>query len=133
MLQESGVDVRTIDDLTQRFDMAWPGVADWLDRVSAHYSRVINVLSAVVDPEVIVLGGQIPRQLAEELMERTMFYETPRHGVHRKMPQLHASEIHGGNGRDRGCKLAFKGGFLLRRGKGWRGHFLQVIELPVLA
>ncbi len=95
MLQESGVDVRTIDDLTQRFDMAWPGVADWLDRVSAHYSRVINVLSAVVDPEVIVLGGQIPRQLAEELMERTMFYETPRHGVHRKMPRLHASEIHG--------------------------------------
>ena len=95
MLQASGVDVRTIDDLAQRFDMAWPGVADWLDRVSAHYSRVINVLSAVVDPEVIVLGGQIPRQLAEELMTRTRFFETPRHGIHRKMPRLHASEIQG--------------------------------------
>lgn len=95
MLQANGVPVFTIDDLGKRFDMAWPGVAEWLDRVTQHHNRVVNVLNAVVDPEVVVFGGQIPRPLAEALIARTVVYGSPRHGVYRKFPKLVVSEIGG--------------------------------------
>ncbi len=95
MLQAEGVPVYTIADLSQRFDMGWPGVSQWLDRVARHHSRVINVLAATVDPEVVVFGGQIPPPLAEALIARTEFYNRSRHGIYRKMPRLCVSDIRG--------------------------------------
>ncbi len=60
---------------------------EWIDLVAPQHTRIINMLSAVVDPEVIVLGGQIPTWLGEQLIARTRFYSKPRHGVYRRMPR----------------------------------------------
>ena len=95
MLQERGVNVSSIQDLADRFDISWPGVDEWLDRVSAHNSRVINVVSAVVDPEVVIYGGQIPKPLAEALIARTELFTIPRYGIYRKMPRMLPSTIQG--------------------------------------
>lgn len=110
-LKAHGVAVPTILDLSQRFEMTWPGVADWIDRVTPYYNRAVNVLSAVVDPEVIVLGGQIPRALAQALIARTEFWDRPRLGVRRRMPRLCVSEIGGETAAIGAAALALKKGF----------------------
>lgn len=95
MVARHGVEVSTIVDLSRRFDPDWPGVREWIDLVAPQHTRIINMLSAVVDPEVIVLGGQIPTWLGEQLIARTRFYSKPRHGVYRRMPRLEVSQIKG--------------------------------------
>lgn len=110
-LQANGIEVRTINELSQRFDMNWPGVADWLDTVAPYHSRVVNVLSATVDPQVIVLGGQIPPALAEALIERTEFWQVPRHGVNRRIPDLRVSAIRGETSAIGAASLPLKNGF----------------------
>lgn len=95
MLRQGGAPVGTIGDLGKTFDMSWPGVAEWLNRVTPAHNRIINVLNAVVDPEVVVFGGQIPPPLAEALIERTIIFGEPRYGVYRKFPKIVVSEIRG--------------------------------------
>ena len=111
MVQARGVDVQTIDELSQHFDMSWPGVADWVDRVADQHNRVINVLSAVVDPEVVVFGGQIPPPLAEALISRTVHYQLPRHGIYRRMPRLCVSQVRGETAAIGAASLALKAAF----------------------
>ncbi len=110
-LQANGVGVSTIFDLYHRFDADWPGVANWLDKVEPYHNRVVNVLSAVVDPEVIVFGGQIPRALADAMIARTKFWGEARHGIHRRMPRLLVSEIGGETAALGAAALALKKGF----------------------
>lgn len=110
-LQANGVEVSTIFDLYHRFDVTWPGVAAWLDQVEPHHNRVVNVLSAVVDPEVIVFGGQIPRELADALIARTEYWGEARHGIRRRMPRLLVSEIGGETAAIGSAALALKKGF----------------------
>ena len=110
-LQSNAVEVSTIFDLSRRFEITWPGVSDWLDRVEPYHNRIVNVLSAVVDPEVIVFGGQIPRALAEALIARTAFWDQPRHGIRRRMPRLQVSEIGGETSAIGAAAMAPKKGF----------------------
>lgn len=110
-LNAKGVDIRTINDLSQHFDMTWPGVEEWLDRVTPQHNRVINTLNAVVDPEVVVFGGQIPRPLAQALIDRTLSYDRPRHGTSRRKPDLVISEIRGETAAIGAASLALKAGF----------------------
>ncbi len=110
-LQANGVAVSTIFDLYHSFDADWPGVRTWLDQVTPHHNRVVNVLSAVVDPEVIVFGGQIPRALAEALIARTEFWGEARHGIPRRMPRLLVSDIGGETAAIGAAALALKKGF----------------------
>lgn len=110
-LQSNGVEVSKIFDLSRRFEITWPGVSDWLDRVEPYHNRIVNVLSAVVDPEVIVFGGQIPRALAEALIARTAFWDQPRHGIRRRMPRLQVSEIGGETAAIGAAAMALKKGF----------------------
>ncbi|WP_420337179.1 ROK family transcriptional regulator [Roseibium sp.] len=95
-LQSNGVDVSSIHDLAKRFDPSWPGVATWLDRVTGATNRVINVLNAVVDPELIVFGGQIPNELAHMLIARCGFYRAEgRYDIIRKQPRMMPSTMGG--------------------------------------
>jgi len=111
MLQARGVKVCSINDLSKQFDMSWPGVQDWLDRVTPQFNRVINVLNATVDPETVVLGGQIPHPLAEALIERAQSWNRSRHGSLRRTPDLVVSEIEGETAAIGASALALKEGF----------------------
>lgn len=93
MLREQGGTVRTIEDLTEACDPIVPAVTSWLDRVTPHHNRIVNVLASTVDPQAIVFGGQIPAKLADALIARTRFYSKPRHGIVRKMPNLVVSRL----------------------------------------
>ena len=87
--------IDSIEDLRQRFDPDWPGVAEWLERVLPATDRLINSLAAIIDPQAIVFGGQIPRRLAEMLIARTRFWSRYRYGVGPERPALLLSEVPG--------------------------------------
>ena len=91
-LQSRGGAVSTIEDLA-RIDPSDPGLLAWLDRVSPQFNRVVNALASTVDPEAVVLGGQIPQCVADALIERTVFFGKTRHGVQRRMPALRISAL----------------------------------------
>lgn len=94
-LQAQGVDCRSIMDLSRDFRPDWPGVDAWVERVAMQQSRIINALQAVIDPEVIVFGGQVPHALAETLRDRVEDWHLPRLGYSRSLPRLAISEIGG--------------------------------------
>lgn len=92
-LNRNGVDVPSINYMRRHFDRNWPGVADWVEEITPAYNRLINAIRAVVDPQAIVFGGQIPPDLAQMMIDRTRIYDRPRYGVHRPSPKLIISEI----------------------------------------
>ncbi|WP_319412109.1 ROK family transcriptional regulator [uncultured Cohaesibacter sp.] len=90
-----GVPIHSIDQLNANFDPDWPGVAEWLDTTADSHNRIINAISATVDPQAIVYGGEIPRKLAAMLIARADFYRfnLPRYGVSRRVPKLIVSDL----------------------------------------
>ncbi|WP_105419328.1 MULTISPECIES: ROK family transcriptional regulator [Neorhizobium] len=92
-LNRNGVDVPSISYMRKHFDRNWPGVTEWVDEVTPAYNRLINAIRAIVDPQAIVFGGQIPPDLAQMMVDRTRIYDRPRYGVHRPGPKLIISEI----------------------------------------
>lgn len=95
MLQKNGIDVHSVSQLSQHFDLDWPGVSEWLEMVTPHQNRLYNVLAATFDPEVVVIGGEVPPALGLELIQRTESYGGERHGVSRGMPRLELAKAGG--------------------------------------
>lgn len=77
------------------FDPDAPGIAAWLDLAVPRLSAVVSAISAVLDPEAIVLGGRIPRPLAQRLVGALSFYSVPRRGLAKPLPALLVTEVEG--------------------------------------
>lgn len=92
-LNHNGVEVPSISYMRKYFDPHWPGVAEWVDEVTPAYNRMINAIRAVIDPQAIVFGGQVPSDLAQMLIAKTHIFDRPRYGVNRPGPKLIVSEI----------------------------------------
>ncbi|MBB5667801.1 putative NBD/HSP70 family sugar kinase [Rhizobium leguminosarum] len=92
-LNRNGLDIPSISYMRKHFDPKWPGVAEWVDEVTPAYSRLINAIWAIFDPQGIIFGGQIPSALAQMLIDRTEIFDRPRYGVPRPRPKLIISEI----------------------------------------
>lgn len=67
-LRDNGVETRSITDLAQRYDPAWPGIDDWVAEVAPTLNLTIRALRAVADPTAIVFGGEAPRDLRARLI-----------------------------------------------------------------
>ncbi|MHA7868573.1 MAG: hypothetical protein ACX93U_13870 [Salipiger thiooxidans] len=72
-LRRAGRNLRTIDDVSQAVSPMWPEVTEWVELVDPRLNRVLDAVTAVADPECIVLGGQIPRPLAQAFVDRAVF------------------------------------------------------------
>lgn len=68
-LTDHGVVTNGIADMVARFDPAWPGVQQWLDRHRASFSYLFGALRYTLDCEGIILGGRLPRVLAHRIIE----------------------------------------------------------------
>ena len=97
MLAEQGPKFADIHQMLENFDVNWPGVDTWIETIKHPLNRVITAISAVVDPEVIVVGGgRMPQSLAEKLIVALQFYDGPkRRGRHQPRPKLVLSKIKG--------------------------------------
>lgn len=97
-LAAHGTETANVFDMIARFDMNWPGIEPWLTQSSTLFARLIYMIHATVDVEAVVLGGRLPRALAEALADQAtgqlaMMFPSPRRGRGRPMPQIHAAEI----------------------------------------
>lgn len=92
-LREQGIELASLAEMTERFDPAWPGVEEWIDRVMPAFNRVLAALWSVFDPQAIVLGGQVPPPLARMMIDRAVLHPTMRYGVPRPAPQLVVSSL----------------------------------------
>ncbi|MGI8397206.1 ROK family protein [Agrobacterium deltaense] len=96
-LQKNGVDIHSIETLYRQFDPAWPGVEEWLTETMPQVDRLVASLIAVLDPQAIVFGGQLPRALGQMMIERTHMpsRRAHRYGVGPKEAKLVLSETKG--------------------------------------
>ncbi len=69
-LRKNGVDINSVDRLYNEFDINWPGVEDWLAETMPQVDRLVATLIAVLDPQAIVFGGQLPRALGRTMIDR---------------------------------------------------------------
>jgi predicted NBD/HSP70 family sugar kinase len=91
-LRAQGIAIDSVQDLRDRFDPDWPGVAAWIERILPQLNRTINAIAGLFDPEAIVFGGQIPSSLGRILIERASFLSRHRYGVAPPQPELVLSE-----------------------------------------
>lgn len=96
-LQKNGVDIHSVDTLYHQFDPAWPGVEEWLDETMPQVDRLVASLIAVLDPQAIVFGGQLPRALGQMMIERANMpsQREHRYGIGPKEAKLVLSETEG--------------------------------------
>ena len=78
-LQKNGVDIASIQELRQNFDPSWPGVESWLGDTMPMLDRLIATLVGVLDPQVIVFGGQLPPELGRMMISRVSMPSERRH------------------------------------------------------
>lgn len=87
-----GIEVATVSDLVNNFDPKWPGVFEWITRVRDSMSLIASASAALLDPEVVVIGGRIPRKLAEMLIPHVEVYDQRRRSEPRPLPRLVVAE-----------------------------------------
>jgi len=96
-LQKHGSEIDSIEALYQHFDPAWPGVEEWLERTMPQVDRLVASLIAVLDPQAIVFGGQLPRALGRMMIERVHMpsQREHRYGIGPQEAKLVLSETEG--------------------------------------
>lgn len=75
MLEQHGAAFADISDLVARFDSTWPGVEEWLAAHGGSFSKLFTALRYVLDCEAIVLGGRLPRMLAQRIVDSAQWPE----------------------------------------------------------
>lgn len=67
-LRAAGVDIADVSDLRARYDPAWPVVDRWIAQVTPALVQLVRALTGIVDPEMVVFGGEAPRDLRARLI-----------------------------------------------------------------
>lgn len=95
MLAEDGHVYDSLADLLANLPDADATIEHWLERSAPTASAIISAISAIIDPDVIVIGGRLPPFLADRLAARLSFYSVPVRGRDREFPELLVSKVTG--------------------------------------
>lgn len=74
-------------------DLALPAVEEWLDLCAPSLNLVASAISATLDPSMIILGGRMPKDLADRMATRIRFTNPARRGHHRPVPHVLSSTM----------------------------------------
>lgn len=91
-LTRHGVEIEGISDMVRRFDLNWPGIDEWIERTRDSFSLMISSVAAILDPDAIILGGRIPRPLAEKIIPHIEIYDNTRRAEPRPFPRILLSQ-----------------------------------------
>lgn len=95
-LAHHGVRCDGISDLVDRFNPAWPGVDTWVAERSDAFAKLFQMLRYTLDCEAIILGGRLPRLLAQRIVTAIDWPELTlpaRRGVRAPMTKLAVAEL----------------------------------------
>lgn len=67
-LTAHGAETTGIADMVARFNPDWPGVSAWLEEHQSSFSQIFGALRFTLDPEALILGGRLPRALAQRII-----------------------------------------------------------------
>lgn len=85
LVAETGLDFDTVEDMVQVIGPDTPGVEAWLDEAVAPFSLLADIVAHAIDPEMVVIGGRLPRSIAEILAARIGI---PRENYRRERPPI---------------------------------------------
>ncbi len=91
ILQDHDISLNGLSDMLSRFDPDWPGVDEWINQVQKGLSLIVSALAAILDPEVIVIGGRMPNALSTKLIPSLEIFDDDRRQSPRAKPKLIAS------------------------------------------
>ena len=89
----AGGNYADLNDLLDEVTPATPGVMAWMDGAVRSLNLVISSISAVLDPDLIVFGGRMPKQLAEAIIPRLEYVNPPRRDHPRPVPSIVPSQV----------------------------------------
>jgi predicted NBD/HSP70 family sugar kinase len=93
---EAGRSFSTVEEMVQTITVDTPGTAIWLDLATPAFSLLCDILAYSNDPEMVVIGGRLPRSIAEALAARiTLPREQHRRGWGPPIPKVVVSEAPG--------------------------------------
>jgi len=95
LVAKGGVPTEGITDMLARFDINWEGNREWIERTRDSFSLIVSALAATLDPDAIVIGGRIPKALAERLIPNIEIFDDARRAEPRTMPRVIISETAG--------------------------------------
>lgn len=95
LVRKHGRKIGTVSELVEKFDVNWPGVDEWVAQVRDSLSLIISAAAALLDPEVIVIGGRIPQSLAEKVIPHIEIYDQRRRSDSRPLPRVVVAEAIG--------------------------------------
>jgi len=95
LVRKHGQKIGTVSELVEKFDVNWRGVDEWVAQVRDSLSLIISAAAALLDPEVIVIGGRIPRSLAEKVIPHIEIYDQRRRSDSRPLPRVVVAEAIG--------------------------------------
>lgn len=91
-LRRHGVELDGISEMLAKFDPDWPGVDEWIEKSRDPLSLIASSISALLDPEAIVLGGRLPQSLAEKIIPAIELFDDARRHEPRPLPRLVLSQ-----------------------------------------
>lgn len=110
---EAGRSFPNIHAMIAAFEPDHAVVGAWLDACIPSLDLVVSAIAATIDPELIVLGGRLPKSLAARIMERICFTNPDRRGHHRPVPKIVASSIEGDAAAIGAATLPLRGAFFI--------------------
>ena len=108
LLRKNGVETDSVSDLVQRFDPNWPGIDEWIVQVRDSLSLIASASAALLDPEAIVIGGRIPRALAEKVIPHIEVYDQHRRSWERPLPRIVVAEAGSRSAARGAAAMSFK-------------------------
>ena len=85
----------TVSELVDGFDPRWPSIDEWIVRVRDSLSIIASNATAILDLDAIVLGGLMPKALAERVIPAIELYDQKRRMVPRPVARLVPAEAPG--------------------------------------
>ena len=93
-IRKAGVDLDGISNMVSDFDPDWPGVDEWIEKSRDPLSLIASAIAALLDPEVIVLGGRLPKSLAQKIIPAIELFDDARRQEPRPLPKIIISQTH---------------------------------------
>lgn len=82
----------SVDEMLQNFDPTWNAIPRWIAKVSHSLSVIASNAGAILDLEAIVLGGRLPKTVAEATIPHIRFFDQHRRSVMRPVPLVMSAE-----------------------------------------
>ncbi|MDV6330059.1 ROK family transcriptional regulator [Asticcacaulis sp. 201] len=95
LVAKDGMVFDSVDALVQGFDPGWPAINDWIARVRDSLSIIASNATSILDLDAIVLGGKLPKALAERIIPHIEFFDIRRRAISRPMAKIVAAETSG--------------------------------------